>query len=239
MSYLIKILYVIGTQTEPYRNLAIEEELLAHVQPGTAILFLWQNANTIVIGRNQDAEKECRIAKFRKDGGRLARRRSGGGAVYHDSGNLNFSIICHAYQRENYAYQKLIIAALNSFSINAEYNGRNDITVDGKKCSGNAAYGDGDIICQHGTLLISSDIGKMDSLLTPERGKLERNHISSVKSRVVNLHTLNSAITVDTMKQALINAAGAEILQYTPDKDKIDRLTAFYSSEDWIYGGKR
>ncbi len=236
---IMEFKYVIGTGADPYRNLAVEETLMSLVSPSMAILFLWQNANTIVVGRNQDVNKECRAVEFMRDGGRLVRRRSGGGAVYHDLGNLNFSIICHNSRKKACTYQSLVVAALKFFSVTAEFNGRNDLTVAGRKCSGNAAYMDMDVICQHGTLLISSDIEKMDFYLTPDKDKLERNHIASVKSRVINLHTLNSAVTVESMKQALIHSAGAKKMEYIPDEGKIDRLTAFYASNEWIYGGKR
>lgn len=231
--------YVVTEEINPYQNLATEQELMSHTKKGRAILFLWQNANTIVIGRNQNAENECRINKFRNAGGKIARRRSGGGAVYHDLGNLNFSILCKTDEQEFCNYQELVSNVLMEFGIEAVYNGRNDITVNGRKVSGNAVYEDGDTVCQHGTVLIATDIDKMTYYLTPEKNKLERNHIKSVSSRVVNLSSLNSEIDINSMIQAFIHATKAKKLEYMPDKKMIDKLVEFYKSDIWVYEGKR
>lgn len=230
--------YVITEETNPYRNLAAEQELMYHAASGTAILFLWQNANTIVIGRNQDARGECRINEFLNAGGAIARRRSGGGAVYQDTGNLNFSIICKTADRGLCRYQTLVSDMLREFRLDAEHNERNDITVQEKKFSGNAVYEDGETICQHGTILVSTDIEKMTYYLTPEKSKLERHHIESVRSRVVNLSSLDTGINIESVIQAFIRAARAITLDYVPDKKMIEKLTDFYKSDTWIYEGK-
>lgn len=231
--------YVSVDQTNPYLNLAMEQELMSHVEEDMAILFLWQNDNTIVIGRNQDAACECRVDEFLKAGGQIARRRSGGGAVYHDLGNLNYSILSRESETEACRYQEIVKNALSEFNIDAEFNGRNDLTVTGRKFSGNATYTEGEMICQHGTILISSGIEKMTYYLTPEKSKLERNHVASVASRVVNLSTLNEGITVETMKQALIRVLHADELEYHTDADRMKELKSFYESKAWIYGGER
>ena len=229
--------YVVTDCTDPYRNLAAEQELMKYAAADTAILFLWQNENTIVVGRNQDVGAECRAEEFEANHGRVARRRSGGGAVFHDLGNLNFSIICYEAGKNACSYQQLMKKALMEFSITAEYNGRNDLVVDGRKFSGNAAYTNERVICQHGTLLISSDIEKMSYYLTPERGKMERNHVSSVSARVVNLCELCDRINVDTMRQAIIRASKAVEMDYVLDRREVDDLTRIYQSTSWIYGG--
>lgn len=234
----MKVEYVITEETNPYRNLATEQELMRHAEDGMAILFLWQNANTIVIGRNQNPRCECRIDEFLNAGGKIARRNSGGGAVYHDMGNLNFSIICKDSDQEFCRYQELVSNVLKEFRIDVEYNGRNDITAGGKKFSGNAVYKDGEAVCQHGTVLIATDIDKMTYYLTPEKSKLERNHIKSVSSRVVNLSSLDSGIDIKGMIQAFICSTKAMKLDYMPDKEIIERLTNFYKSDMWVYGGK-
>ena len=231
--------YLIGTETEPYRNLAIEQELMKSVKCGTAILYLWQNDNTIVVGRNQDVYSECRVDAFLEEGGYIARRHSGGGAVYHDTGNLNFSILCNATEEKFCGYQKILKDVLSEFGVKSEYNGKNDILVDGKKCSGNATYADGDRVCQHGTLLISTDIERMVSFLTPEKSKLVRNHVSSIASRVINLREFSGSINVESMKKMFIRITEASKLEYTPDKNRIDELTNFYKSQKWVYGGIR
>ena len=231
--------YVITDKVNPYCNLAIEQELMYHTASGIVILFLWQNDNTIVIGRNQDAKYECRVDEFLSTGGQIARRRSGGGAVYHDMGNLNFSIICKISDQESCKYQQIVIDTLRKFGIEAIYNGRNDLTIDEKKFSGNAIYQEGETVCQHGTFLVSTDIDRMVFYLTPDQNKLDRNRIKSVRSRVVNLCTLNNEINIKSIIRAFIQVTDASELDYMPNKNMIDELTNFYRSNAWIYGGKR
>ena len=230
--------YVVTEETNPYRNLAAEQELMRHAASGTAILFLWCNADTIVIGRNQDAGCECRVNEFLNAGGVIARRRSGGGAVYQDKGNLNFSLICKTAERGACRYQELVSDVLREFRLDAEYNGRNDVTVQGRKFSGNAVYEDGAVTCQHGTILVAADIEKMAYYLTPEKSKLERNHIKSVGSRVVNLSSLDAGITVKSVARAFLRVTKATAADHEPDKDRLEKLTDFYKSDAWVYGGK-
>lgn len=228
--------YVESSTTDPYRNLAFEEVLLSFAKPDQILVFLWQNENTVVIGRNQDVYQECKVSDLLSSGGWIARRRSGGGAVYHDLGNVNFSLI--SQRTTGYGYQQFISQAMARLSVKVVFNGRNDMLTAGRKFSGNAVYMDGDRVCQHGTILVSSDIGKMAHYLTPKESKLARNHIKSVSSRVVNLCQMNKAITVDQCKRAIIEAVGAAPFQGGPCGDEVDRLEAFYRNEDWIYHGK-
>ena len=231
--------YLISDCVDPYRNLATEQYLLKHVTEGMYILFLWQNENTVVIGRNQDPYAECLVDELLKTGGHLARRRSGGGAVYHDMGNLNFSILTRKKDIGKVSYQWLVGSALKRLGIDIEYNGRNDLLCRGRKFSGNAVYEDVDRCCQHGTILVSSDIQRITSILTPEKGKLYRNHVSSVYSRVVNLGEIFSDITVEAVKEELITVCEGCLLEYEENKNDIESLTEFYKSEEWILGGDR
>lgn len=153
--------YICSENTSPYYNLALERSLFDFVDEDTVILYLWQNSHTIVIGKNQNAYAECKVDEFIKDGGTLARRPSGGGAVYHDLGNLNFSIICKESIAKEHTYQRIVKEALGYFGIVSEFNGRNDLTVDDKKFSGNAFYVKDDVLCQHGTILINSDFKEL------------------------------------------------------------------------------
>ncbi len=231
--------YVVSRQTNPYQNLAMEQELMQHAGSGMVILFLWQNNNTIVVGKNQNVATECRMDEFISNGGSIARRRSGGGAVYHDMGNLNFSIISLNSDSKVVRYQDLVKNALGVFNIKAEFNGRNDLVVHGKKFSGNAKFIDGRVLCQHGTLLISSNIESMKRFLTPDQDKLRRNCVASVASRVVNLGEMNPKITVESMMQTLIESCRAVKMEYVPDKNFIEKFALFFASESWIYGGKK
>lgn len=234
----MKYQYVIGDCCDPYWNLAYEQSLFSFADPDTTVLFLWQNHHTIVVGRNQNVYSECRAEEFLSDKGSIARRRSGGGAVYHDMGNLNFSIICRdEFVRRN-RYQDLLVRVLKRFSIHAEFNGRNDLLLDGAKFSGNAVFTDGGITCQHGTLLIAADIEKISCFLTPHESKLSRNHVKSVSSRVMNLNEADGRITVDSMRQVMIMESEAEPLPVLPPKNDIERYVEFYRSKEWIFGGK-
>jgi lipoate-protein ligase A len=229
--------YVVTESTNPYRNLAFEQYLFGFVGKGEVILYLWQNDFTVVIGRNQDIYAECKAVEFVSDGGKIARRMSGGGAVYHDMGNLNFSIICQSGEAGKTPYQDIIINALGGFGIHVGFNGRNDLVVDDRKFSGNAVYDDGGVCCQHGTILVNTDISKMEYYLTPEKSKLERNHVQSVASRVVNLSEVSGAVTVETMKKAVIASVGGVPLDLKIDERVLGDREKFFLSREWIYGG--
>lgn len=227
--------YIVSNSVDPYENLALEQSLFRLVAEDCVILYLWQNDNTIVVGRNQDVYAECRADEFLADGGRIARRRSGGGAVYHDLGNLNFSIISGAAFRDEVDYRSLITEAVKEFGVNAGPNGRNDLLADARKFSGSAVYDDGTVLCQHGTILVSADIGRMTYYLTPDQGKLDRNHVSSVASRVVNLSELSKEITIEKLRKVLIRAARAAPLCRRPSADELRRQAEHFQSARWIF----
>ena len=230
--------YICSENTSPYYNLALERSLFDFVDEDTVILYLWQNSHTIVIGKNQNAYAECEVDEFIKDGGTLARRPSGGGAVYHDLGNLNFSIICKESIAKEHTYQRIVKEALSYFGIVSEFNGRNDLTVDDKKFSGNAFYVKDDVLCQHGTILINSDFKKLSKYLTPDISKLERNHVKSVESRVVNLSEISDKITVESMKEAMIKATNAVRLEEEPTESKVEEYKKIFENDEWILEGK-
>lgn len=221
----------------PYKNLALEQALFHCVHEEDAVFLLWQNDNTIVAGRNQDIRTECRVEAFLWQGGTLARRKSGGGAVYHDLGNLNYSIICRTAFADECRYDELICGLMRQYGLDARYNGRNDITVGTKKISGNARYSAGEITCSHGTLLIQSDLSAMEKFLTPESGKLERNHIKSVRARVANLSEYIPQITVETVIGDLIRRYHMKRLESLPPENELKRWEYFFGNEQWIYGG--
>src|SRR5450756_2322293 len=147
---------VIGSSLDPYLNLAYEEYLVESAGADEAILFLWQNHDTVVIGCNQNPWRECDISAMGWDGVKLARRVTGGGAVFHDMGNLNFSFIVPRARYDVVRQGSVIIGALRSIGIAAEQTGRNDITIGGRKFSGNAFMHRKTTSLHHGTILILS-----------------------------------------------------------------------------------
>lgn len=235
--------YVVTECTAPYDNLALEEHLLETVQPGEIILYLWQNRHTVVIGRNQNAWKEVRVPDLERDGGHLVRRLSGGGAVYHDLGNLNFTFLVSQDDYDVARQTEVILQAVRSFGIPAERTGRNDITVDGRKFSGNAFYKSGSNAYHHGTLLVHVDMENLARYLNVPQQKLESKGVSSVRARVVNLQELCPALTIDELKAALISALGrvygaapSELPASRIDGARVVAGKAKFSAWDWIYG---
>lgn len=239
----IQLTIVQSDGTDPYRNLTLEEWLLNRVGENEVILYLWQNQHTVVIGKNQNAWKECNISTLEADGGRLARRLSGGGAVYHDLGNLNFTFLA---QKSNYDVAKqhaVILRALQSLGIQAERSGRNDILVDGRKVSGNAFYEHKGRCYHHGTLLMQVDGEKMARYLNVSKEKLASKGVASVKSRVLNLTEVCPALNAERLKEALSKAFAAvydekpAVLSLTAvDRAEWQALEARYSEWDWNYG---
>ena len=222
--------------TDPYINLAAEEYLTKRVRRGEPILFLWQNADTVVIGKNQNSRAECDLERMKEDGVLLSRRLSGGGAVYHDAGNLCFSFISHEDDHDAAAQLAMIADACAEFGIDARPTGRNDIEADGRKFSGNAFYSIGKNKCHHGTVLISSDTGRLSDYLTVSNTKLEAKGIKSVRSRVVNLSELVPDITVEAFEQALIAAFAPDMTLSMPDQTLFAERTDFLSSREWLLG---
>ena len=161
---MISKLYVAESQSfSAPENLAVEAALTDCVSPGEAILYLWQNEKTVVIGRNQNAWKECRLASLTRDGGMLVRRLSGGGAVFHDLGNLNVSF-CLSREDEDIPRQtQVILNALQSLGIDASRSGRNDLEVGGRKFSGHAFWREGTRSCHHATLMLKVDQAALEN----------------------------------------------------------------------------
>nr|WP_281813380.1 lipoate--protein ligase [Vallitalea longa] len=238
----IKISTICSDSIDPWYNLALEEYLLYNINDNEIILYLWQNENAVVIGRNQNAWKECKCKKLEDNGGKLARRLSGGGAVYHDLGNLNFTFIMDKNLYDLDKQLNVILQAVNRFGINAEFSGRNDLTVQGKKFSGNAFYFLDKACYHHGTILIDTDFNKLTDYLQVSKEKIKSKGIDSVKSRVVNLSTLSSDLTINGMKKSLLDSfkdiygTNSDILNKNVDSNKLKQLYDKYSSWEWRFG---
>ena len=241
---MLKQLYYIETDSvDPYYNLALEEELLHWLPESSAILYLWQNAHTVVIGKNQNAWKECRTEQLAADGGHLVRRPSGGGAVYHDLGNLNFTFLAPLGDYEVHKQLSVILEACRSFGIPAEISGRNDLLADGRKFSGNAFLETNGRGSHHGTLLVDVDMTKMPRYLRPSKEKLQAKGVNSVESRVVNLVTLAPGLTIPELKLRLRAAfekvygmPSAEIRESMLDAASIEQTRKRNASWEWTYG---
>lgn len=198
---------IINTDIQnPWINLALEEYFLVNHSKNEVVLFLWQNKDTVVIGRNQNPWSECNLPLMEEDNIRLARRITGGGAVFHDIGNINFSFILDRVTYDVGRQCGVIINGLKKLGINALISGRNDMTVDGKKFSGNAFGFRGKNALHHGTILIGADKEKMSRYLTVSHDKIKAKGIASVKSRVTNLSDIMPNITVDIVKEAVIKS---------------------------------
>lgn len=226
---------------DPYQNLATEKYLLDNIPRHCCGMYLWQNQNTVVIGQNQNAWAECRCSLLQEEGGKLARRLSGGGSVFHDLGNLNFTFICSSENFDITRQMQTIQKACRLAGISAEISGRNDILADGRKFSGNAFYNSKGRSYHHGTLLISADIEKLERYLTPPKAKLDAKGVKSVKSRVVNLSELAPDLTCHSMKDYMISAFsevyGLPVqLCKTPSTEETSQLAQKYASWEYLYG---
>lgn len=233
---------------DPYTNLAIESCLMGVVQPGAPVLYLWQNERTVVIGRNQYASAECNLERLELDGGHLARRRSGGGAVYHDLGNLNFTFVTVPDEYDQVAQTDVILNAVRALGIAAERTGRNDLVLeDGGKFSGHAYQHAKAASCHHGTIMVSVDVEALGRYLTVSPLKLKAKGVRSVRSRVVNLRSVKPDITITQLKAALVAAyedavgcrVAVEDARAALDAAQVEAERQLFSSLAWLFRGER
>ena len=192
--------------TNPWFNLATEDWIFQALDANSHTLFLWRNSETVVIGRSQNPWVECKIDKMEADEVFLARRQSGGGAVFHDLGNTNFTFLSPKDSYDQEANFTIIINALKKLGIDAELSGRNDMQVGDKKISGNAFKHAADRSFHHGTLLVNANMQKLGDYLNPHPLKLKAKGIKSVRARVANLVEFNKDINHETLSDAIIEA---------------------------------
>lgn len=239
------ICFIASNQTEPYWNLAVEQYLVEHATEPT--LYLWRNHRTVVIGQNQNPYSEVNVEALEADGGYLMRRKTGGGAVYHDDGNLNFSFVVPKDLYDQQRQFSVIQHAVESFGLHTELSGRNDILTEGRKFSGNA-FSKGRINdLHHGTLLICGDMSELARYLMPKPAKLQKHGVASVRSRVVNLAELNPGITPESIAPRLKEAFLSEYSEYSEYSENSDfseiikrpevrALHDHFASPEWKYG---
>lgn len=192
--------------TNPWFNLATEDWIFQALDANSHTLFLWRNSETVVIGRSQNPWVECKIDKMEADDVFLARRQSGGGAVFHDLGNTNFTFLSPKDSYDQEANFTIIINALKKLGIDAELSGRNDMQVGDKKISGNAFKHAADRSFHHGTLLVNANMQKLGDYLNPHPLKLKAKGIKSVRARVANLVEFNKDINHENLSDAIIEA---------------------------------
>lgn len=246
----MKLKIIRTDKTNPYENLALEEHLTMNIGEDEVLLYLWQNAHTVVIGRNQNPWRECDVEAVKRDKVYLARRMSGGGAVYHDMGNLNFTFIARDELFDIEKQTDVILLACRLLGINAEKTGRNDLTVEGRKFSGHAYFSTGGFNYHHGTIMMNVVPEDLSKYLNVPDSKLRSKGVESVRSRVTNLvdHIKEEKlkdkalpVQIEAMKNSLVVAAekiyGAEALSVdAPEvpKELIDK----YTSEEWRLGSR-
>ena len=253
----MRLQFVISNQTNPYWNIAVENHLLSLPESEVVTLYLWKNRRTVVIGQNQNPFSECNVEALEADGGFLMRRKTGGGAVYHDDGNINFSFVVPKALYDQTRQFSVIQRAVLDFGIVAELSGRNDLLAierdrsgatdaskEGRKFSGNAfskgKYQD----LHHGTILIKGNMEDLQRYLKPKPAKLQKHGVASVRSRVVNLSELNAEITSESIVPHLRNAFeevyGGKATEVGFDdiiaRPEVQRLYEEFASPEWKYG---
>ena len=225
---------IISKEFDPYFNIAAEHELFLGSEEDVH-LFLWQNDASVIIGRNQNLYVECNLPYLREHNIKTVRRFSGGGAVYHDKGNVNFTFITKENCVSQAAFIDIIESAMAGLGIHCEFSGRNDLLYKNQKFSGHAYYTDGDNYMYHGTILVNVDLAQLEKALTPSKLKLKSKGIESVKSRVINLYEINRNITTSGVMDALIGAFDSRNIEYISKENLEPPLEKFLSSDDWLY----
>ena len=241
----MKVYVIQSDSSDVYRNLAYENALLEYITALTEkgqqaiALFLWQNDKTVVIGKHQNPFKECNLDYMKSKGIKLARRTTGGGAVYHDKGNLNFTFVASYPLYDKHKNMQVILQALDSLGIKAELSGRNDILLNGRKFSGNAFKNGKSASLHHGTILINLAEETANNCLTPDDYKLAKKGVDSVKSRIINLKSIYENVDATVIAAALTES----FTKAFAEKEKITTLPLIteslyekYSSKAWLFG---
>ena len=238
------MIFFVSKSSDPYFNLALEEIFLREYED--EVFMLWQNDNTIVVGKNQNTLSEINSDYVKKMGIRVVRRITGGGAVYHDMGNINFTYITKQdgeWEADFSRFAKPIVSALRKIGLDAEVSGRNDILISGRKISGNAQTVIDGRILHHGTLLFNTDVSVLSSALVPDPEKIRSKGIKSVSSRIANIsELLGREVTAEEISNLIVCEVkthyGAK--EYFLSDEEINRAEKLadekYRTWDWNYG---
>lgn len=237
--YIYTMKFLILNTTNPHINLAIEEYLFLNADDD--IFMLWQNEPTVVIGKNQNAFLELNMQYIKDSQIHIARRITGGGAVYHDLGNVNYTFISKKKGNDGIDFEhftKPILEALSTLGLSASLSGRNDILIDGKKISGNAQHSSSGKVLHHGTLLFDSDLSVLTNALKVDEEKFKAKAIKSVRSRVTNikeqLGDINVSDFINLIASFLIKKYNPETIS-PPSYQQISTLVNKYTSFEWIF----
>lgn len=238
--------YLILKSTDAAVNLATEQVIFDSLPRGQSCFLLWQNRSAVVIGRHQDALAEIDRAFVEAEGIQLVRRLSGGGAVYHDLGNLNYSVITDAQGSkapDMAVFCEPVLRLLHGLGVPAELSGRNDMTVNGQKFSGSAQHLYKGRVLHHGTLLIDSDLSVVSRALRVDPEKIRSKGLASVRSRVTNLRSfLPEEIDLPRFRELLLREVlaehpGEELVLSPRQQRQIEELSeSRYRSWDWTVG---
>ena len=236
------VYFYMSDSTDGWRNLATDRFFLEGLKKEDILLYCYINANAVIIGRNQNAWRECNIDAMEKDGVQLVRRHTGGGAVYHDTQNLNFSFIMNEAQYDVVRQMGVIQKMVAALGMTAELSGRNDILIEGKKFSGNAFAASKGMRAHHGTILVNTDLSKLGGYLNVSEKKMQAKGVTSVKSRVCNLRDFSKNVTVQAVVSLLKQAFAAEYgacSEYKLNEQELARIETLYaeiSSWQWRFG---
>jgi len=232
--------------TDPFRNLALEQFVFDSLDQKNNYFMLWQNHNAIIVGKHQNTREEINAAFVKENNITVARRLSGGGAVYHDLGNLNFTFITGADKTGGIDFSVFcepVREALCSLGVPVEISGRNDMTVNGKKFSGNAQYIKNGRIMHHGTILYDSDLSILSKALNPGNDKIQSRGIKSLRGRVANIRPyMNTDMPIAgfwaELKKYMCAAFDMGELALTPEQNAaVDGLREnVYCQWNWNYG---
>lgn len=240
------MIYIESPSNDPYFNLALEQHVFDNMNKDNEYFMLWQNDNAIIVGKHQNAIGEINQEYVNEKNISVVRRLSGGGAVYHDLGNLNFTFIVDDGDISKFDFSKFcnpIVKALGKLNVEAEINGRNDITIDGKKFSGNSQYAKKKRVMHHGTIMYDSDISVVASSLKVSKDKIESKGVKSVKSRVTNVKEhMDKDIPIEDFKKLLLqymfeDGNLKEYILTEEDFAEIEKIkNDRYSKWDWNFG---
>jgi len=231
--------------TDIFRNLAVEEYLLESETLPMPLLFLWQSSTAVVIGKHQNPWKECLVDQLKQHSIPIARRISGGGTVFHDIGNLNYTVITERDQYNADAVYQMIFDSIAKFALHGELTDKSNLSVNGRKFSGNAFTFKKKRAMHHGTLLVNANLAKMKRFLKPQFANIETKAVSSRPASVINLNNINSQINIVTLSKALEesfenifadNNSTQHLSDNNLDTTQIKKRAAKLQSKEWIFG---